>query len=397
MGGPEVDVGGLDGRLQEVLEQGSKGAYSRKKMALESDFSAFRQNITQGVGLVGATPKDICRYLIWKDKGGKTAVHELECGAIGDRMAECACPRRLGAGTVGTLVGQLRGLFTDMGRSRPWEEGSEFGNPANSLLVKKYVKAIREEQSRAHVQPKQATPLFIHKLEAICGYIDRQLERGDLTKKLRLIYLRDQAFWKLQFFAGDRASDLGKMLTQEIRRLPSGALHIRHTWGKTFRMDKPNSFEIHPCPRVALCPVAGLEKYVMGARKLAVDLRVGFLFRSVTRDGQMGDKPLGYGAVYERLKFYLNVLSIDEGETPHSVRGGCAITMAGEAKKGLGGLMGHVGWQSVECARYYTRDGEQGTSVSQKLSAAVAGYQAYDVAHSFWATSGEQTLPKAFQ
>lgn len=32
--------------------------------------------------------------------------------------------------------------------------------------------------------------------------------------------------------------------------------------------------------------------------------------------------------MYERLKFYLKILGIDEGETPHSLRAGCAITLA---------------------------------------------------------------------
>ena len=37
---------------------------------------------------------------------------------------------------------------------------------------------------------------------------------------------------------------------------------------------------------------------------------------------------MSYSAIYERLKTYLSVLGIDEGETPHSMRAGCAVTLA---------------------------------------------------------------------
>ena len=37
---------------------------------------------------------------------------------------------------------------------------------------------------------------------------------------------------------------------------------------------------------------------------------------------------MSYSAIYERLKTYLSVLGIDEGEKPHSMRAGCAVTLA---------------------------------------------------------------------
>lgn len=63
-----------------------------------------------------------------------------------------------------------------------------------------------------------------------------------------------------------------------------------------------------------------------------------------------------YSAIYERLKCYLVTLGIHEGETPHSLRGGFAITMAvSGAVKGPGELMQHVGWSTESSAHYYSR------------------------------------------
>lgn len=63
-----------------------------------------------------------------------------------------------------------------------------------------------------------------------------------------------------------------------------------------------------------------------------------------------------YSGIYERLKCYLVTLGIHEGETPHSLRGGFAITMAvSGAVKGPGELMQHVGWSTESSAHYYSR------------------------------------------
>ena len=51
----------------------------------------------------------------------------------------------------------------------------------------------------------------------------------------------------MQFFAGDRASDVGRVLVQEIKILSDGSgLVFNHTFGKTLRGDgKFNRFVIN--------------------------------------------------------------------------------------------------------------------------------------------------------
>ena len=50
------------------------------------------------------------------------------------------------------------------------------------------------------------------------------------------VLARDQAFFKVQFFGGDRAGDLGRMKTKEILYFPGKkALHFNHTLTKSLR------------------------------------------------------------------------------------------------------------------------------------------------------------------
>lgn len=232
----------------------------------------------------------------------------------------CQCPRRLAAGTVNSTVGQFRAIFQSVGLGKEWL--GDRGNPAASPLVKQYVAGAKKEQSQAHVTPKQAVPIFTDKLKLIAMYIDRQLEQEDTTAKNCFVLLRDQAFLKLQYFGGDRANDLGQMWTQEIKALPSQAGYmITHTFGKTCRLDKTNTFLVKPCADPTLCPVKALGRYIHGSARMGVNLKVGHLFRPVSPGGKVLEKAFPYTMAHNRLKRYLGLLGIDEGETPHSLRG----------------------------------------------------------------------------
>jgi integrase len=252
-------------------------------------------------------------------------------------------------------VSQLKALFNVLGKVRLWCHGG--GNPAVSEEVSIYLKQVKVEQSKAHVAPKQAKPLFVSKLRLIALYIDRHLGEAGSNAAQVFTLVRDQAIFKLMFFGGDRAHDVGIMLTQEIRALPNqqGFL-IRHTWGKTHRLDKPKIFSILRCQDDMVCPVLALEKYLAVAARYGIQLSTGYLIRPVINDTVM-DRPLSYEVIYARLKFYLKSLGIDDGETPHSFRGGCAISLhaASGGERDLGALMQHIGWASESSARHYAR------------------------------------------
>ena len=117
-----------------------------------------------------------------------------------------------------------------------WNEAQHFGNPAAGIKVRKYVKAVKQEQAISRVKVSQAKALFFDKLKMIFVHIDSLLLGNDQNVGERFALLRDQAFFKLQFFGGDRAGDLGKCVAQDIRRLDDNSgLVVSRTVGNSKR------------------------------------------------------------------------------------------------------------------------------------------------------------------
>ncbi|CAC5386642.1 unnamed protein product [Mytilus coruscus] len=248
--------------------------YDKKKVSLKKDLESFL--IGRAKNLTSATPEDIRLFLIDRDMKGKTKIHDLCCPFLGDKkFKDCSCPCRLASGTVSSLASQLKAIFDSFGRKGEWTESGliKFGNPVSSTIVKRYLEAVKLEQAVAHVPIVQAKPMFLDKLKKISVYITEQLNDHMLKPGKRFVYLRDRAFFTLQFFAGDRASDLGKCLAQEVKKLTdSEALLFRHTVGKTLGNGKINEFVISPVSDKLICPVENLNQYVSGAEEMDIDL-----------------------------------------------------------------------------------------------------------------------------
>ncbi|VDH99563.1 Hypothetical predicted protein [Mytilus galloprovincialis] len=102
--------------------------------------------------------------------------------------------------------------------------------------------------------------------------------------------------------------------------------------------------------------VKGLLDFVQFAHSCNVDLTKGYLLRVVSESGRVLEKPVSYSVVYERLRYYLSTLGIYEGETPHSFRSGCTVTMAlSDSASNVDEVMNHVGWFGKASAEYYGR------------------------------------------
>lgn len=126
----------------------------------------------------------------------------------------------------------------------------------------------------------------------------------DLRKESNILY-RDQAWFKLQFFAGDRASDLSFVVAQEVKLLnDNSGIVLRHTFGKTLRGDKRknNTFVIKKCDDIEVCPVNGLLVYVQFCKSYGVDLSTGYLFRIRSEKAKVLDQAVSYSVMYERLR-----------------------------------------------------------------------------------------------
>lgn len=115
-------------------------------------------------------------------------------------------------------------------------------------------------------------------------------------------------------------------------------------------------FVVKKCEVSVICPVIGLQLYVSGGKKLVVNLSKGYLFRIVTEDSRVLEQPVSYSVVYERLRMYLRVLDIDDGETPHSFRAGFAEALAlSGSVQNVGKIMRHVGWFGENSTEYNSR------------------------------------------
>lgn len=82
----------------------------------------------------------------------------------------------------------------------------------------------------------------------------------------------------------------------------------------------------------------------------------GYLFRPLGKNKlSVLDGHLSYSVVYERLKLYLEKLDIDNGETPYSLRRGCAVTLSLSGSADVEkNILGHIGWFSSRSLDRYS-------------------------------------------
>lgn len=201
---------------------------------------------------------------------------------------------------------------------------------------------------------------------------------------------------------GDRASDLGRLFTKEVLALPGEeGLFFNHSFGKTIRGKDANSFMVKRCQNPIICPVANLRLYVSLCDLLSVDLRDGFLFKSMDKRGAVSNKTFGLAAA-GRLTPYLKALNIFDGETVHSFRSGCPITLSLTGVP-MEDVARHAGWRSLDTAAYCTQTGKvlnmsHAASTLDDSTHAVEGSlpAAVSAAESFRFQNDLQSFPLAF-
>ena len=96
---------------------------------------------------------------------------------------------------------------------------------------------------------------------------------------------------------------------------------------------------------------------VMLCDLMCINLREGYLFRVLNSKSEVSEDPFVGSAVASRLALHLRSAGIYDGETMHSFRSGCSMTLS---------LLGvpsedkarHVGWSSIVTADYYSQTGK---------------------------------------
>ncbi|XP_070541609.1 uncharacterized protein [Ptychodera flava] len=269
-----VDMEAIDSRLAELQEKAASMPYTQRKSKLQTDFEVFLESMQPPKTLMSAAPRDILRFLVWKDKGGRTVVHGADCSDENP----CQCPSRLAFKTVDSYIGQLRSIFDKEGRGGEWNARVGFGNPAADKSVKQYLRMVTEEQMKQNLIPKQAIPMTTDKVERIINYIDLQLEKfPDIDPCHAFILGRDKALFLTLLFTGSRAGDLLIVKTENIH-LPNGGFLLNHVWGKTLRDGNTRSCAIFQNDNSLLCPVTAIMGYVELAKALGINLSRVFSF-----------------------------------------------------------------------------------------------------------------------
>lgn len=292
--------------------------------------------------LLSASPDDVACFLIWKDNSGKTKVHFDTCPAFETKgSSNCACPSRLAFGTVDSLIGKLRAIFSAQGRGSYISPLPGYGNLAASKRVKEYLATVTEEQLQARVSPSQAEPFVLSDLIEIADLIRKRLNESSLSSKQIFVLARDQAFFKVLFFAGDRAGDLGRLKTQEILYFPhKKRLLFNDIFTKTLRDGSNNLFALKRC-----VTVTAIEVYVSVCDLLKVPVRRGYLFRPLNVSGEIVAVPLDSSAAQSRICYYVRALPQVFGTrniTLHGLRSGAAISLA-LAGTHMSDILSHVG------------------------------------------------------
>ena len=326
----------IERRKKELRDGHASTPYTRQKSSLEKELTGFLSRLTPRRDISWAIPEDVVGFLIWKDSFGKTRIHRDECRLFGSKKeGDCTCPKRLAFGTVDSLIGKLRSIFSAAGKGGGGDDSSlpGYGNPAASKLVKEYLAAVRIEQLESRVLPFQADPFFISDFAAVAAHIGSRVNKKDVSSSQLFILTRDQVFFKTLFFAGDRAGDLCRVKTQELLYFPrKKGLLFNHVLTKTLRDGTSNLFSLKSYTRdLSLCPVKAIEIYISVSELLGISLRQGYLFRPTTPSGEAQSGPLDSSAAQSRLSTYVQGLPMVFGNrriTLHGLRSGCAISLA---------------------------------------------------------------------
>ena len=349
----------ITARIAELAKNRRDTPYAKQKSALEEELSVFLSNLTPVKDFPSCSPLEIVKFLIWKDQAGRTQIHKDQCPFFGRKgLKECACPRRLASGTVDSMIGKLRAIFSESNRVGEWDPILNIGNPASGMAVKQYLANVRSEQLQARITPAQAKPFLVSHLITLCQFLHTKLAGPPLTPQETFMLARDQAFFKALFYSGDRAADLLHVKTPEILRFPDNSgLLFNHMWTKTLRNGDVNVFAFRRGQHSCTCPVQGIEVYLKIAASLQVDIYRSYLFRSLTKEGKVSHQGFTSAAAQARLKTYCGALAVKwkgQNFTLHSLRGGAAVSLA-LSDIPIHQIMDHIGWKSSKQAMHYIR------------------------------------------
>lgn len=169
--------------------------YNKQISAKELELNGFLMSLSRPKNVASTRPADIVKCLVWKDKAGRTKVHDAQCTMIGRKgQQNCMYQTRLAFGTVDSMIGKLRTIFAQHDRVGEWDTLLSIGNPANSIIVKRYLSSIKAEQLQARSTPSQAKPFLLPHLEGLIILLHSRLSESGTSPQQIFVFARNQAF-----------------------------------------------------------------------------------------------------------------------------------------------------------------------------------------------------------
>ena len=88
-----VDIEEIEARLQQLFNYDQATSYRKQKDSLQKELETFLGALPGFVTLATVSPRDLCRFLVFKDRHGRTQVHRNSCEFLGQRGEHpCGCP-----------------------------------------------------------------------------------------------------------------------------------------------------------------------------------------------------------------------------------------------------------------------------------------------------------------
>ena len=203
----------------------------RHKSAMADGFDRFmRSRSDRASGWEDASPEMAVEWLRFIDPQGNGTtiiVHATSCPQVKQYSLYCS-DRSLG-GTRRYAFGSLQKSFVYklnrpcveiVGRFEKWSPQDMRGNPVTGTVVDQYFAFATQEQLRAGVKPKQATPILRPDLQHLMCDMHTCLICAAQPVD-RLAYTCDMALFAVAFSTGSRGSDLVKLLAAQVLHLPS--------------------------------------------------------------------------------------------------------------------------------------------------------------------------------
>lgn len=163
--------------------------------------------------------------------------------------------------SVESLVGKVRALFRDIGRSGEWNTITSSGNPASAPVFNKHTNALTLEQTAHSVMTKQAVPLRFDKLSSLYRHLTYHMsvEKVIVT---RYFLHSDIAYFAILCHSGDIAGDLALLTFERLFRMPQDkGILISEVAGKTASSDNSKNSVILSSTEMDTCPVQHLNAY----------------------------------------------------------------------------------------------------------------------------------------